>query len=41
MKALGSPVKFTLYPEANHDSWTETYNSPELWDWMLEQCKQR
>jgi len=41
LKAMGSPVKFTLYPEANHDSWTETYNNPELWDWMLQQCKQR
>lgn len=39
LKNIGSPVKFTLYPEANHDSWTEAYNSQELWDWLLEQCK--
>jgi predicted peptidase len=39
LKALGSPVKFTLYPEANHDSWTEAYNSPELWKWLEEQRK--
>jgi predicted peptidase len=30
-------VKFTLYPNANHDSWTETYNNAEMWDWLLQQ----
>jgi predicted peptidase len=39
LKALGSPVKFTLYPYANHDSWTDTYNNPEFWEWLTEQCK--
>ncbi len=28
-------VKFTIYPEAGQDSWTETYNNPELYDWLL------
>jgi predicted peptidase len=28
-------VKLTIYPEANHDSWTETYNNPELYNWLL------
>ena len=28
-------VKFTVYPEAQHDSWTETYNNPELYAWFL------
>ena len=32
-----SDVKFTVYPEANHDSWTETYNNEELYKWFLEQ----
>src|SRR6185295_15794015 len=36
MKKAGCPeVKLTVYPEANHDSWTETYNNPELYDWFL------
>ncbi len=39
LKALGSPVKFTVYPEANHDSWTEAYESEELWEWLEEQKK--
>ncbi len=30
-------VKFTLYPYAGHDSWTETYNNSEVWDWLLKQ----
>jgi predicted peptidase len=30
-------VKFTLYPDADHDSWTETYNNPELYEWLLKQ----
>ena len=24
-----------VYPEAGHDSWTETYNNPELYEWCL------
>lgn len=28
-------VKLTLYPNAGHDAWTETYNNPELYDWFL------
>ncbi len=34
---LGAPVKFTLYPEAQHDSWTVTYDNPEVWKWLFEQ----
>jgi predicted peptidase len=41
VKALQSAgatqVKLTLYPNAGHDSWTETYNNPEMWDWLLKQ----
>lgn len=28
MKRFGSEAKFTIYPEAQHDSWTETYDNP-------------
>ena len=35
MKAMGVDVKLTLYPEANHDSWTETYANEEVYSWML------
>lgn len=33
----GNPARFTIYPDANHDSWTETYNNPELYEWFLQQ----
>jgi predicted peptidase len=29
-------VKLTVYPEAGHDSWTATYDNPELYRWFLE-----
>jgi predicted peptidase len=36
-KQIGNKdVKLTVYPEATHDSWTETYDNPELYDWLLE-----
>lgn len=36
LKKLGcKEVKLTAYPEAQHDSWTETYNNPELYVWLL------
>jgi predicted peptidase len=30
-------IQFTLYPKAGHDSWTQTYDNPEVWDWLLKQ----
>jgi predicted peptidase len=35
-KAGDTEVKFTVYPEAGHDSWTETYDNPQLYKWFLE-----
>lgn len=32
----GGNAKLTIYPDANHDSWTETYNNQEVYDWLLE-----
>ncbi|HZL89739.1 MAG TPA: prolyl oligopeptidase family serine peptidase [Pirellulaceae bacterium] len=37
IKKAGGNVKFTVYPEATHDSWTETYNNDEVYKWLLEQ----
>lgn len=37
VKARGGNVQFTVYPNANHDSWTETYDNPRLFEWFLEQ----
>ena len=35
LKKHKANVKITIYPEAEHDSWTETYNNPELYEWFL------
>ena len=29
-------VELTVYPEAGHDSWTESYNNPKLFEWFLQ-----
>ncbi|ACC83587.1 prolyl oligopeptidase family serine peptidase [Nostoc punctiforme] len=40
LKAHDGNVKFTVYPEADHDSWTQTYNNPELYEWFLQYRRQ-
>lgn len=40
LKKSGGNPKFTLYPEAGHDAWTETYNNPEFYEWLLAQKRQ-
>jgi predicted peptidase len=41
LKAVGADVKFTVYPDAGHDSWTETYNNPEFYFWLLAQTRKK
>lgn len=40
LKEKGGNPKFTVYPEAEHDSWTETYDNPKFYEWLLEQKRQ-
>ena len=35
VKRFGGEVDFTVYPKAGHDSWTEAYNTAELYKWFL------
>lgn len=35
LKKIKGDVKFTVYPETEHDSWTQTYENPELYEWFL------
>lgn len=37
LKVTGAQPRFTIYPDAGHDSWTETYDNPEFYDWLLSQ----
>ncbi len=36
LKKQGCDVTFTVYPGVGHDSWTQTYNNPELYEWFLQ-----
>lgn len=38
LKRIGATnVRLTVYPEAQHDSWTQTYDNPEFYDWLARQ----
>lgn len=41
LKQCGGDVKFTIYPDASHDAWTETYANPELYSWFLEHKRKK
>jgi len=33
---IGNSAKLTIHPDAGHDSWTQTYNNPDLYKWLLQ-----
>lgn len=35
LRKIGNEAKLSVYPEAGHDSWTDTYNNEELYKWFL------
>lgn len=37
LKDNGQNVRYTRYPNTGHDAWTQTFDNPELFEWMLEQ----
>jgi predicted peptidase len=39
LRANQGNVKFTVYPDTPHDSWTQTYKNHELYEWLLQQRK--
>ena len=41
IKAAGGDAKLTVYPDAGHDSWTETYENQELYDWFLKHKREK
>ncbi len=41
LKEIGSSPKFTVYPEAGHNSWVYAYDTEELYDWMLSQKRDK
>lgn len=41
LQACGGNVRFTIYPDAEHDSWTRTYDDPTLYTWFLSHRRPR
>lgn len=41
IRAAGGSPKLTVYPDAGHDSWTVTYENPEVYDWLLKQVRKK
>ncbi len=39
LREMGYDVKFTRYKGVGHNSWTRAYNTPELYDWFVEQSR--
>jgi predicted peptidase len=37
LRAVGADVRYTEFPEANHNSWDAAYATPELWKWLFAQ----
>lgn len=35
VRRAGGDVKLTVYPEADHNSWDQTYDNPAVYDWLL------
>jgi len=35
LKAFGGNPKLTIYKDVGHDSWTQTYANPEIYEWLL------
>jgi predicted peptidase len=35
VERAGGDVRLTVYSEVAHDSWTQTYDNPEVFDWLL------
>ncbi len=39
IKEFGGDARLTVYPDAGHDAWTQTYENQEFYDWFLKHRK--
>lgn len=39
IRDVGGNVRFTIYPDADHDSWTQTYSNPALYKWFMKHAR--
>ena len=37
LQAAGADVRYTEFPDANHNAWDPAYATPELWTWLFAQ----
>lgn len=37
LRALGSPIKYTEYPDSGHDVWTQAFADKDLSEWLFAQ----
>ncbi|MBS7456750.1 prolyl oligopeptidase family serine peptidase [Coralloluteibacterium stylophorae] len=37
LRAAGADVRYTEFPDANHNAWDPAYATPELWAWLFAQ----
>lgn len=36
---IGGNIRYTVYPDAGHDSWTATYDNADLYQWFLSHAR--
>jgi len=41
IRKQGGHPRLTIYPDAGHDAWTQTYDNPKLYDWFLEHKRKK
>lgn len=41
LQAAGAEVRYTEFPDANHNAWDPAYATPELWPWLFAQRRTR
>lgn len=39
LKACGSNIKYTVYPDVTHDAWNKAYTNKELYTWLLQHTR--
>jgi len=39
VRKCGGDAEMTIYPDAEHDSWTRTYANPRVFQWLLEHSR--
>ena len=39
LRRVDGRVRYTEYPDADHNCWTSAYTNPELYDWLLKQVR--